>query len=243
MDNLSIAFEERLQEVETYLDLLEALEKQVQDGTPQFGESGTRITAQQQRILYSSVYLQLYNLVESTITSCLETVSRNIVDGGIHPAHLSEPIRRQWVRSTARTHVDLNYENRLDSALSLCNHLVQAVPISTFKIEKGAGGNWDDESISEIMGDRLGFSFRITPDVYRGVKRPFRDDKGPLKFIRHLRNELAHGSLSFAECSEGMTVSDLRELTGRTSSYLREVISCLNSSIEMYEFLTPEQRI
>ena len=243
MNDLIIDFEERLQEVETYLDLLEALEKQVQDGTPQFGKSGTTITAQQQRILYSSVYLQLYNLVESTITLCLETVSRNVINRGIYPAHLSEPLRKQWVRFTARTHVDLNYENRLDSALNLCNHLVQAAPIAYFKIERGAGGNWDDESIGEIICDRLGFSFRITPDVYRGIKRPFRDDKGPLKFIRHLRNELAHGSLSFAECSEGVTVSDLRELTERTSSYLREVISCLNSSIATYEFLTPDQRI
>jgi len=66
------SFEERLIEIESYLELLEALENQVQEGLPQFGGDGSTITVQQQRILYSSVYLQLYNLVESTVTKCVD---------------------------------------------------------------------------------------------------------------------------------------------------------------------------
>jgi hypothetical protein len=241
MDDLNQAFEERLQEIEAYLDLLEALERQVQEGTPQFGNNGTTITVQQQRILYSSVFLQLYNLVESTLTRCLEAVSKSVINRFTHPGHLSDSLRREWVRFIARTHTELNCENRLESALKLCDHLVQTLPISTFEIEKGAGGNWDDNAITKIS-TRLGFVLRISPDVYRGVKRPFRNDKGPLEFIKQLRNELAHGSLSFAECGEGVTVSELRELTERTSLYLREVVACFKSSIDAYEFLVPEQR-
>ena len=64
MDPLTESFEERLQEIEVYLDLLEHLEQQVAIGPPKIGESS--ITTQQQKILYSSVYLQLYNLVEAT---------------------------------------------------------------------------------------------------------------------------------------------------------------------------------
>ncbi len=241
MDNFSQAFEERLKEIETYLDLLEALEKQVQEGTPQFGADGSTITVQQQRILYSSVYLQLYNLMESTVTRCLNAVSKSVINMSTHPGHLSDCLRREWVRFIARTHTDLNYENRLESALKLCDHLVQTLPISTFEVEKGAGGSWDDNAISKIS-TRLGFSLNITTDVYKGVKRPFRNDKGPLEFIKQLRNELAHGSLSFAECGEGVTVSDLRELTKRASLYLREVVACFKSSIDAHEFLIPEQR-
>lgn len=241
MDDFSQAFEERLQEIETYLDLLEALEQQVQEGTPQFGRSGATITVQQQRILYSSVYLQLYNLVESTVTRCLGAVSKSVINRSTNPGHLSDSLRREWVRFIARTHIELNYENRLESALKLCDHLVQTLPISTFEIEKGAGGSWDDNAISKIS-TRLGFSLNISPDVYRGVKRPFRNDRGPLEFIKQLRNELAHGSLSFAECGEGVTVSDLRELTTLTSLYLREVVGCFKQSIDTYEFLIPEHR-
>ena len=54
MDTLAETFEERLQEIDAYLDLLDALERQVHDGPPKIG--GGRITAQQQKILYSAVY-------------------------------------------------------------------------------------------------------------------------------------------------------------------------------------------
>jgi hypothetical protein len=240
MDDFSQAFEDRLQEIEAYLNLLELLETQVQKGPPRIGEDGPTITVQQQKILYSSVYLQLYNLIESTVTRCVEAVCASVVNNW-DPGDLSIEMRREWVRCTARTHTELNHENRLESALELCEHLVQARPVLQLKVEKGGGGNWDDKAI-EGISDRLGLSLRISPKIYSGVKRPFRNDQGPLTFIKSLRNELAHGSLSFAECGENITVSELRDLTERTTLYLKEVVDCFKSSIDAYEFLLPEKR-
>ncbi|TAD92967.1 MAG: hypothetical protein EAZ98_24445 [Oscillatoriales cyanobacterium] len=219
MEDLSQAFEERLQEIETYLDLLESIQEQVQGGTPQIGEA--TITPQQQKILYSSVYLQLYNLVESTITRCVDAVSNAVVNQSSRPKDLSIELRPEWVRCTARTHTDLNYENRL--------------------VEKGGGGNWDDEEIYKLS-KRLGLSLNISRDANRAVKQPFRDDKGALSLIKSFRNKLAHGNLSFAESGNNITVSDLRDLTERTALYLREVVNCFKSSIDAHEFLMPERR-
>jgi hypothetical protein len=242
MSDLAQAFEERLQEIETYLDLLDELEKQVQQGPPQLGKSGPIITAQQQRILYSSVYLQLYNLVESTITRCLEAITTAIVEKGIwHPGDLSDPLRREWVRAIARTHVELNFENRLEAALILCENLVQSRPLSNFRVEKGAGGSWDDLAIQDLS-ERLGLSLHVHRDVFNRVKRPFRNDQGALAFIKSLRNELAHGSLSFDECGNGITASELRELEDRVAQYLREVVRLFEAFIDTYEFLLPERR-
>lgn len=236
------AFSDRLQEIDAYLDLLEALEAQVQDGPPRFGDSGPTITVQQQRILYSSVYLQLYNLVESTITRCIEAYTDAIIAKGPWKlSDLSENLRREWVRCIARTHTELNYENRLTAALLLCEHFVQALPVSEFKVEKGGGGNWDDKSIQDIT-TRLGLSLRVSSSVRTSVKRPFRNDQGALVYIKSLRNELAHGSLSFAECGEGITVNDLRDLKARTASYLKEVVDSFQDAIDAYEFLLPEKR-
>ena len=137
MINFVEAFEERYREIEIYLDLLEALEQQVQQGTPQLGENGATITVEQQRILYSSIYLQLYSLVESTVTQCLEAIADIVISRGLRPSELSDELRKEWVRITARTHIDLNYENRLESALSLCDHLVKTLPISSFSVEIG----------------------------------------------------------------------------------------------------------
>lgn len=235
-------FRERVQEIEAYLDLLEAIEQQVQEGIPYIGKTGRAITVQQQRILYSSVYLQLYNLVESTITRCIDAISSAIVRQGVClPGDLSLELRREWVRFMARTHTELNFEKRLDAVLTLCEHMIQTLPIAEFKLDKGGGGSWDDLAIQDISR-RLGLQLTLSLDVLRGVKQPFRDDKGPLVLIKSLRNDLAHGSLSFAECGEGVTVTELRDLAEKTIKYLREVVSAFQGAIDTYQFLLPERR-
>lgn len=241
MEDFSVFFEERLKEIEAYLDFLEALETQVQDGTPQLGRNKKTITVEQQRILYSGVYLQLYNLVESTVTLCLDAVSQTINSNSTLPHHLSNDLLKEWVRFLARTHTDLSYEKRLESAISLCTHLVEQHPISDFDLKKATGSNWDDDEINRIA-KRLGFKIQISPNVCKGIKQPFRNDMGSLKLIKQLRNQLAHGTLSFVECGEDVTASELRDLTERTSLYLREVVTCFKSSIDNYEFLKPDQR-
>src|SRR5260221_13927132 len=144
MDSLNEPFDERLHEIESYLDLLEALERQVQTGPPKIG--GAEITTEQQRILYSAVYLQLYNLVEATVHWCIEAVADAAAAGGRwHPGDLSVQVRREWVRSTARTHSELNAENRLQTTVQLTDRLVQALPIDPWGVERR--GNWDDDEI------------------------------------------------------------------------------------------------
>lgn len=240
MDSLTSTFNERLQEIETYLDFLDALERQIRDGAPRIG--GETVTAQQQKILYSSVYLQLYNLVEATVTWCLDAVSGAAAEGGRWlPMDLSDGLRREWVRHMARTHVDLNYQHRLDCAVGLCDQLIEALPLLDWSIERGGGGNWDDSEI-EGIALRVGFQLVVSNDAYRGIKRKIRDDKGSLVLVKDLRNRLAHGSLSFAECGDGVTVGELKDLKDRTARYLQEVIRAFEVFIQGYEFLIPAKR-
>jgi len=242
MDDFTQGFEERLLEIRTYLDFLEAIDEQVQKGTPQLGENGAIITPQQQKILYSSVYLQLYNLVESTVNKCLDAISKYVVNSSLKPNDLSIALRKEWVRCIARTHVDLSYENRLESAVNLCNYLVNTLPISEdFILEKGGGGNWDDEEIYKFS-KRLGLSLSISTDVQQAIKKPIKNDMGTLALIRDYRNKLAHGNLSFAECGENTTAHDLRQLTDRVALYMREVVIFFKSSMDTSELLAPERR-
>jgi hypothetical protein len=237
---LSESFEERLQEIDAYLDLLEAIERVVRDGPPKVGD--TVITTQQQRILYSSVYLQLYNLVEATVTWCMDAVSAAAAqDGRWLPGDLTDHLRREWVRTTARTHVQLNDEHRLQSAIELCDRLVQALPVIAWKLDRRGAGSWDDNQIEEIT-ERLGCELHLSAEVYSGIKRTIRDDKPPLVLIKDIRNRLAHGSLSFAECGDGHTVLDLREIKQRTALYLREVVAAFQAFIDAHEFIIPARR-
>ncbi len=242
MEALERAFNDRLAEIDVYLDLLGGLEEQVRKGPPRVGTDGPVITTTQQRILYSSVYLQLYNLIEATITKCVDAVCSAISkDSRWRPADLSSELRREWVRYLAKTHADLNYENRLSYSLSMCEHLIQALPVKSLQIEKGGGGNWNDEEIYRFCS-RLGCALAISAASNEAVKRPFRDNFGALALIVKLRNDLAHGSVSFGECGDGATVEELRDLKSRAATYLRDVVSSFKVFIESYSFLQPESR-
>jgi hypothetical protein len=241
-NDLVVGFEERLAEVEAYLDFLSTMEAQAQKGPPRIEGAEHPISTQQQRILYSGVYLQLYNLVEATMSRCIEAVSEAAKENAQwKPGDLSVSMRREWVRVTARTHIDLAPESRLESAIHLCEHLVASLPISAFEIEKGGGGNWDDFEI-EAFSRRLGFQLVVSQPVYSAIKRPFRDDLGPLALVKRLRNRLAHGSISFAQCAEDVTVRRLIELKNNTVNYLREVVDCFSRYIDSFEYLLPERR-
>lgn len=218
-------FDERYAEIEEYLAFLQNVENAAREGAPRFRGTEAPITPAQKRILNSSFYLQIYNLVEATVLRCLETVVTAIEKAERRPNELSVELRTEWVRSIARTHSDLGPEKRLQAALELCEKLLGQMPVKNFKIEPGGGGNWDDSSIEKIC-ERVGCGLTLSSKVKQAAKRHVRDDMGALKLVKNRRNGLAHGSLSFVDCSDGVTVAELKTVAEAVGDYLREAVYC-----------------
>jgi hypothetical protein len=242
MSALRDAFDERLEEVKAYLDFLKEMETQTQRGAPRFEGAAQAITTQQRKLLFASVYLQLYSLVEATVTLCIGAVaSAAAADEQWMPKDLAEPLRREWIRSQARTHIDLTYENRLLAVVAVVDRLLDSIPVDAFEIQKGGGGNWDDEAI-EKMSDRLGCDLAISTTVKSSVKRPIKDDLGPLRLVKSMRNRLAHGKMLFTESAEQVTVTELNDLARAVIDYLREVVDRFVAYVDGHEYLIPERR-
>lgn len=232
---LEVFFEERYGEIEDYLALLGALERAAQGGAPRFEGVAERISTSQQKILYSSLYLQLYNLVEATVSRCLAEVTAAAVSANVRAMDLSGEFKQEWVRALAKTHIDLTPENRLQAAVMLCDHVIGQLPIAHFDLEVGGGGNWDDVSIEKI-GRRLGCNLQLTRATVTAAKRHLRDNMGALKLVKDRRNGLAHGSLSFVDCSDGVTVAELERVAEVVGSYLREVTQSFSRYVAAQEF-------
>ena len=236
----TVAFDERVEEIDAYIKLLEVIERSAQNGPPEI--DGEVVTTRQQRMLYSAVFLQLYNLVEATATWCVSAVTTATTSSGVWTVdQLEPPIRKEWVRTKARTHVILNPDNRHTTSIAFCDLLLQGGNISAWDIEKGSGGNWDIAEI-EAISNRIGCALEISPDVYRAAKRHFRDDKNSLLYIKDLRNQLAHGSISFEQSGENLTVSDLKDLKERTVNYLGEVVQSFSTYVARFMFLESNAR-
>jgi hypothetical protein len=221
---------------------LDDLDKSIKSGSLHSDKVVFVVTVKQQKILNSSVYLQLYNLIEATVTKGLEIICNSaIVENKHKPADLNQHLRKEWVRAIGKTHVSKTSENRLKDAVSMCNHLTDALPINEFTIEAGGGGNWDDIAIEKIT-QRIGCNVQFTPETYSGVKRPVRNDLGPLALVVNLRNRLAHGSISFEECGQSDTVNELRSLTLIVVTYLRELVTAIENYMELKLYLKEELR-
>lgn len=238
---LTTFFNERITEINEYLDLLKAIEDAAASGIPRLERSRKTITAAQQKILYSSVYLQLYNLVEAIVTRCLDAVTGTFAQSQWRPADLNDELREEWVKYTAQTHIDMTPENRLKNAMAMCQHLLDSLPLAGFKIEKGGGGNWDDDSIYKL-GTRLGCKLTIKQATNAAIKRPIRDGLGAMKLVKTRRNSLAHGSISFTDCADGVDVGELLAVANAVENYLREIIECFSNFIDVSEFLTVDKR-
>ena len=236
-------FEERFAEVEAYLSLLQGIEEAARSGPPRIMNSDSAITASQQKILYSSAYLQLYNLVEATVSRCIQGITDAATStlASWQAADLNAALRREWVRAIARTHIDLTPDHRLESAVAMCDHLIEQLPIRELQIDIGGGGNWDDEAIEKISA-RVGCNLKISGTARAAVKRPERDDLGAMKLVKNRRNSLAHGRISFTECADGVAVEELRRITSAVGAYLREAIDCFVSYIDLFGFLLPERQ-
>ncbi|MCC5898919.1 MAG: hypothetical protein JJU32_13535 [Phormidium sp. BM_Day4_Bin.17] len=239
MFDLNPDFQERLHEIKIYLDFLDSINSHIQSGLVGQDESHLRVDPNHQKILHSSVYLQLYSLVESTVVQCLGALSRAIENQSIEPNQLSEALRKEWIRIIAQTDKDLTYTKRLKQATELYDLTSSSTPISASKfdlIKNKAGGNWDDKQIHKLS-QRLGIILNIDEETKKAIKIPIRDDMGALVLIKHLRNNLAHGKISFIECSEGTSVGDLRDLTNKIASYLLQVVISFEDFINNNNFL------
>lgn len=233
-------FEDRVLEIEEYIEFLKLVDIQAQSGKPQLGRS--TITTCQQRMLYSSVYLQLYNLVEATATWCTSAVAEaTFANGSWRVKQLHSKVRNEWVRTNLRTHTQLGEEKRYDTSVKVCENIIKNLPVEEWEIEKGGGGNWDDLSI-EDLSTRVGCSLRIQNSIKRAALRPFRDDRNALRYVKHLRNKLAHGSISFQQSGEEVTINELIHLKSTTVDYLREVVRCFKTYLDGHMYLDSAAR-
>lgn len=230
-------FNERVKDIQSFMDLLGKLDDEIRHGTPRLLATEETISPQQIRIMQSSVYLLLYNLVECTITRCLDEVTEQTLKVEEWLVEDLNPLlRREWIRTVARTHTDLTPDKRLDHALELCEALLKSSRIAPFKLEKGGGGNWDYGNILKVS-NRIGINLKFRGRFMEKVNPKPRHKSGVLETVKKRRNDLAHGSISFVECANELTHSELQDLVDTVVEYLSKVVNAFEGYIRQRLYL------
>lgn len=237
MELVRDTFNDRLNEIEIYFDFINHIEQAMIEGGACFkaGKGEYKLSPEQQKIMYSSIYLHLYNLVESTMAQLIDAVERHTTDKtGKDMKKLTDKMRNLFIKHKTEPHLHLNFQNRLDREIGLLNIAIGLDEFS-MKIPPGGGGNWDASDICEFS-QSLGININIPKALESKLKRHIIDNMGSIRAVKVLRNQLAHGNISFAECGERLRAKDFRTLIDVVRDYLSVVINAYDEFIKNEEF-------
>ncbi len=233
MQEIRQEFRQRSFEVAYYLTTLRFLEDSGAELVARNGQARRAVDTTTRHVLKGSVFLHLYNLVESTVTACLARVADEIRDGSVVYERLAEEWRMHWLDHEGRAGELLSQEKRIQLLLEICEHVVGRRAID-FRPSL-PGGNLDDRQIEKVAR-QFGVPLAVRRSVEEGVKRHVVDDEGTLGLICRRRNELAHGESSFGDCGRSVSVRDLRTWAAAVVRYLRELIRCFAEYLEARGF-------
>lgn len=252
-------FNERKAEIESYIQLLEHIEATMREGSVVLNVRGEKkasldqdgltpgysITPTQQKIMYSCLYLQLYNLVEATVIGCINRLEAVVREEKIEDwLKLLPCLRRELVRAWAKQNANGADDNRVNAIQNLVDSIMQPGEMKFFILDKKRnGGNWDDKEI-ENLAKGIGMDLAFQQDIFKSAKKHIKErdlsqaynNFGGLELIKKFRNELAHGEVSFVQCGERLTLLDMKEVAKIAFDYLQELIKKFNAFIDNKQY-------
>lgn len=166
-------------------------------------------------VIRSNVKIMIYNIIEFSVTSLIRAIYDRLKDENCGYADVSEKLRTLWHRTQMRTLGDPSASN--DTAVRLSKQLLdKAIANTALRLDTHktiSGGNLDGNKILKLFDDH-GVSVHAADAEFRANE---------LKDIKDRRNDLAHGSVSFAEASNQVTTSELAGLIDHTDSFLTQL--------------------
>lgn len=161
-------------------------------------------------VLRSSIYVAIYNCVESTIYALLEEIHEKIV-------FLDQK----------------NINSKLNNKLNKLNTRVEGSSFNSIpklsiylKYNKVFSGNLDHRKILQIFKS---YDIRLKDFPIKA--------RTSMKTIKDKRNILAHGSSTFHEAGRNISSKDMRELIDDSYSLLKEYILAVNQYLEKEEYM------
>ena len=217
-------FQNRINEIEGYFafvgniadgDIL--LIKKTEDFVPAYSsqEQGDLI-----RTFKATAFLLLYNLMESTVSNAVEAIFDEL-----SIQNISFDSCRHEIRSVVLGNLK---QHNVTDILPVLNHLSIDVVAKTFRKSKIVSGNVDARKIMEVANEY-------------GFAQPSADGASLLT-IKSSRNDLAHGSKSFAEVGRDYTVTELQGMKEKVIAYLNVMLTNIAAYITQQHYLSAPGR-
>lgn len=225
MQDIKDDFDTRSDEILEYLNLIVFIENAgseiVDANTP---PKKYNVTSEVRKTLKGTVYILLYNLIESTMREAISFIHESLSSKRVEYDQLCESLKKEILRRIRNESVNL------DSVFfSTKEKFGPNISLATFNKKKLFSGNIDRDEINS-KSKVYGFS---TDSRYADTKHGEK-----LKTIKQHRNDLAHGNVSFAEIGKGVSHSDLEKTCLETIAYLSAIIDNITYYLQSDGYLS-----
>ncbi|HFF8549482.1 TPA: MAE_28990/MAE_18760 family HEPN-like nuclease [Kluyvera cryocrescens] len=217
MDSFREDFDTRSGEILAYLDLLKFIENAGAEllSSDDY-ENKFTVTAESRKTLKGTVYILLYNLIESTMREAICFIHETIYDRNIQFDNLKKNLKSEILKRLKNESVSIdNFVSGLTKGISC------GISYGTFNKKKLFSGNIDREEIKEKA---LVYGFSTSSD-YIHTKHGEK-----LSTVKQHRNDLAHGNVSFSEIGKNVSYQDLENVSLEVIAYL----DAIATNIEQY---------
>ncbi|HLG55098.1 MAG TPA: MAE_28990/MAE_18760 family HEPN-like nuclease [Vicinamibacterales bacterium] len=218
MSDLQAKLTERDRELEIYMRFLALIDQKSAALRVPYGEvwRTRRVDERIVKILKANFFLLLYNLVEASVRDGFRNLYSAMRADGSTVRAIKEELRLLWIDAAVDklTPQTANQDSYREVTRRLVKGAVDDVAASLRIEDLRFGGNLDAASIRRTCQEH-GVSFKTHPRARGGEK---------LRLVRDRRNDLAHGSLSFAECGRDYTLPQLVEIRRETLVFVRGIL-------------------
>lgn len=204
-------YHERIDEIELYFNALKELYQ------TQSRETGNSFYNDDfLKILKANALIMIYNLVESSIMGGVMEIYDELKSNGYSYKDVRKEIQDIWFSFKFNQVYDktAHYNSYRDKASEIISTIMQNKPIEMDRKATDISGNLDATKIRQICNEH-GITYTIDSTCRGGVV---------LEDVKNKRNELAHGTTSFAECGRDYAIEDLEKIKNETVIFLKGIL-------------------
>ena len=205
-------FDERVQEIDLYFKAM----KELDEGYTNHISDATYFNREFIKILKANTLLMIYNLVESTVMGGILDIYDKLRQEGLTYSGVRKEIKDIWFSYKFKQVYDqqAHFNSYKGKAMEIVNSILVGEVIELDRKATSISGNLDAQQIRNVCSDH-GISFQTDENSRGGIV---------LETVKDRRNDLAHGTLSFAECGREYSLGDLIKIKKETVLFLRGLL-------------------
>lgn len=231
MDVVIDEFHSRVKDINLYFEFIAEFEN---DKTRLYKSHANpqKINKDLYKILKANLFLLLYNAVESSFTDALEKLCAKLSDSETLYKDVTDKLQELYLKKKYNSFDGNKAVPKGEKKLPWLVNTIKSLSREIIEIQfdkKDISGNLNAEKITAFALD-YGFMTEKIDNL--------KNSKGQSTYIvKHNRNSLAHGNISFAECGGNFSIAELDKIKNETVEYMKDLLEIIKSHIDGKKYL------